>query len=39
MRLEDLWAKGMAALADMKTAILVLTLRERLAAQAWPPTP
>lgn len=36
MRLDDLWAKGMAALADMKTAILVLALRERLAAQAWP---
>jgi hypothetical protein len=28
---------GMGALADMKTAILVLALRERLAAQAWPP--
>ncbi len=37
MRLDDLWEKGMAALADMKTAILVLALRERLAAQAWPP--
>jgi hypothetical protein len=37
MRLDDLWAEGMAALADMKTAILVLALRERLAAQAWPP--
>ncbi|MET3725196.1 NUDIX domain-containing protein [Sphingomonas trueperi] len=37
MRLDDLWAKGMGALADMKTAILVLALRERLAAQAWPP--
>jgi nudix-type nucleoside diphosphatase (YffH/AdpP family) len=37
MRLDDLWAKGMTALADMKTAILVLALRERLAAQAWPP--
>ncbi|WP_294255150.1 NUDIX hydrolase [uncultured Sphingomonas sp.] len=37
MRLDDLWAKGMAALADMKTAILILALRERLAAQAWPP--
>lgn len=37
MRLDDLWAMGMPALADMKTAILVLALRERLAAQAWPP--
>jgi nudix-type nucleoside diphosphatase (YffH/AdpP family) len=37
MPLDDLWAMGMAALADMKTAILVLALRERLAAQAWPP--
>ncbi|WP_010543723.1 NUDIX domain-containing protein [Sphingomonas elodea] len=35
--LDALWAKGMAALADMKTAMLVLALRERLAAQAWPP--
>jgi len=38
MRLDELWAMGMPALADMKTAILVLALRERLAAQAWPPT-
>lgn len=38
MRLDDFWAMGMAALADMKTAILVLALRERLAAQAWPPS-
>lgn len=37
MRLDDLWAMGMEALADMKTALLVLALRERLAAQAWPP--
>lgn len=37
MRLDHLWARGMAALADMKTAILVLALRERLAAQGWPP--
>jgi nudix-type nucleoside diphosphatase (YffH/AdpP family) len=37
LRLDDLWAMGMPALADMKTAILVLALRERLAAQAWPP--
>ncbi|OAN66068.1 NUDIX domain-containing protein [Sphingomonas sp. TDK1] len=37
MRLDDLWAMGMGALADMKTAVLVLALRERLAAQAWPP--
>ena len=39
MRLDDLWAMGMEALADMKTALLVLALRERLASQAWPPTP
>lgn len=38
MRLDDLWAMGMEALADMKTALLVLALRERLAAQAWPPS-
>ncbi|WP_319801126.1 NUDIX hydrolase [Sphingomonas sp. R1] len=38
MRLDDFCAMGMAALADMKTAILVLALRERLAAQAWPPS-
>jgi len=38
MRLDELWAMGMPALADMKTAILVLALRERLAAQAWPST-
>lgn len=38
MRLDELWAKGMDALADMKTALLVLALRERLAAQAWPPS-
>lgn len=37
MRLDDLWAMGMSALADMKTALLVLALREQLAAQAWPP--
>lgn len=35
--LATLWARGMAALADMKTALLVLALRERLAAGAWPP--
>lgn len=37
MRLDHLWAKGIGALTDMKTAVLVLALRERLAAQAWPP--
>ncbi|MFZ5746427.1 MAG: NUDIX domain-containing protein [Pseudomonadota bacterium] len=28
--LDDLWARGFAALADMKTALLVLALREKL---------
>lgn len=35
--LDRLWDMGMAALADMKTALLVLALRERLAAGTWAP--
>lgn len=38
MPIELLWAQGMAALADMKTALLVLALRDRLSAQSWPPS-